>query len=389
MNFPFALLALAIGAFGIGVTEFGPMGMLSAMAADLGVSIPKAGLLVSVYAVGVMLGAPLMTLGTRALPRHAVLVGMMAVYAVGNLMSALATDYATLLVARVVTSLSHGAFFGVGAVVAASVVPPARQASAVALMFMGLTLANVGGVPLASWVGEQVGWRTAFGGMVGVGLLAMVALWWALPRHQQAAPGSLRNELAVLRRGPVLSALAVTVLASGAMFAVFTYISPILREQTHTSAPFVTAMLVLYGVGLTLGNGLGGRLADRSVDGTLLTVMAVLTAVLLAFAVAMRWPWPAAACILAWGVATFAIVPALQMRVMQAAADAPNLASSLNIGAFNLGNALGAALGGGVLSLGWGYPMVAVAGAALAAAGWAVVWLSRQPGVGAFASEAA
>lgn len=378
MNFNAALLALAIGAFGIGVTEFGPMGMLSGMAADLGVSIPKAGLLVSVYAIGVVLGVPLMTLGTGRWPRHRLLVAMMALYAVGNLMSALAVDYTMLLLARVVTSMSHGAFFGVGAVVAAGLVPPHRQASAVSLMFMGLTLANVGGVPLASWVAEQVGWRTAFGGMVGVGLLAMAALWWALPRDRRHEQGSVRAELAVLGRGAVLSALGVTVLGSGAMFAVFTYISPILREHTHTSATFVTAMLVLYGVGLTLGNWLGGRLADRSVDGTLLSVLAVLTALLLAFAVAMRWPLPAALCIFAWGVATFAIVPALQMRVMQAASDAPNLASSLNIGAFNLGNALGAALGGGVLSLGWGYPIVAVAGAMLAGAGWLLVRLSRQ-----------
>lgn len=378
MNLNTALLALAIGAFGIGVTEFGPMGMLSGMAADLGVSIPKAGLLVSVYAVGVMLGVPLMTLGTGRMPRHRLLVGMMAIYTVGNLMSALASDYTMLLVARVVTSLSHGAFFGVGAVVAASVVPPDRRASAVSLMFMGLTLANVGGVPLASWVAERVGWRTAFGGMVGVGLAAMVALWWALPRDRPHARGSLRAELAVLGRGAVLSALSVTVLGSGAMFAVFTYISPILREQTQVSAAFVTTMLVLYGLGLTLGNWLGGRLADRSVDGTLLAVLAVLCLLLLAFAVVMRWPVPAALCIFAWGVATFAIVPALQIRVMQAASEAPNLASSLNIGAFNLGNALGAALGGGVLSLGGGYPMVAVSGAALAGAAWLVVRLTRQ-----------
>lgn len=378
MNINTALLALAIGAFGIGVTEFGPMGMLSGMAADLGVSIPKAGMLVSVYAVGVMLGVPLMTLGTGRMPRHRLLVGMMAIYTVGNVLSALSTDYTLLLVARVVTSLSHGAFFGVGAVVAASVVPPHRRASAVSLMFMGLTLANVGGVPLASWVGEHVGWRTAFWGMAGVGVVAMVALGWALPRDRPHENGSLRAELAVLKRGAVLSALGVTVLGSGAMFAVYTYISPILREQTQVSASFVTAMLMLYGLGLTLGNWLGGRLADRSVDGTLLSMLAVLCLLLLGFGVAMRWPLPAALCIFAWGVATFAIVPALQMRVMQAAADAPNLASSLNIGAFNLGNALGAALGGAVLSLGWGYPALALTGATLAGAGWLLVRLSRQ-----------
>ena len=372
------LLALAAGAFAIGVTEFAPMGLLPVMAGDLGVSIPTAGLLVSVYAIGVMVGAPVMTLSTSRIQRHKLLVGLMAIYTLGNLLSALSDSYATLLLSRIVTSLNHGAFFGVGSVVAAGLVPENRRAGAVATMFSGLTIANVGGVPLASWVGEHIGWRTAFGGMAVIGLCVMVALWFALPRDTNHQPGDMRAELRVLKRPAVLGALAVTVLGSGAMFTVFTYIAPILRGETHVSAAFVTGMLVLYGIGLTVGNWLGGRYADRSLDGTLIVVLIALTALLVAFAITMRWPLPAAVSIFAWGVATFALVPPVQMRVMAVASDAPNLASSINIGAFNLGNALGAAVGGGVIALGLGYPAVSLAGAVLAAAGLVLVLVTRK-----------
>jgi DHA1 family inner membrane transport protein len=244
-------------------------------------------------------------------------------------------------------------------------------------MFMGLTIANVGGVPLASWVGTTVGWRTAFGGMAGIGAAVMVSLWFALPRDAGYVAGDMRAELRVLKRPTVLGALAVTVLGSGAMFTVFTYIAPILHGETHASNGFVTAMLVLYGVGLTVGNWLGGRYADRSLDGTLIVALGALTALLLVFAVAMRWPAPAAVSIFAWGVATFAQVPPVQMRVMATASDAPNLASSINIGAFNLGNALGAAVGGGVIAIGLGFPAVAVAGASLSLAALALVLWTR------------
>jgi DHA1 family inner membrane transport protein len=372
------LLALAVGAFGIGVTEFSPMGLLPLLATDLGVSIPTAGLLVSAYAMGVVIGAPLMTLTTGRVPRKTLLIALMAIFTLGNLLAALSGSYGMLLFARLVTSLCHGAFFGVGSVVAASLVPENRRAGAMATMFMGLTLANVGGVPLAAWVGDVAGWRTAFWGITALGLVAMASLWAALPRIEQHVHIEMRAELSVLRRPAVLSALGVTVLGSGAMFTVFTYIAPILRQQTHVSAAFVTGMLVLYGVGLTVGNWLGGRYADRSVDRTLIVVLISLCALLALFAVTMHWPLPAAISIFAWGVATFAVVPPLQMRVMAAAADAPNLASSMNIGAFNLGNALGAAVGGGVISVGWGYPAVSLAGAAVAAAGLLLVLATRE-----------
>ncbi|PKQ42174.1 MFS transporter [Pseudomonas sp. YY-1] len=375
------LVALAIGAFGIGVTEFAPMGMLPGIASDLGVSIPAAGLLVSAYALGVLLGAPLMTLTTGKIPRRYLLIGLMAIFTLGNLMSALATDYYSLLIARVVTSLNHGAFFGVGSIVAASVVAPDKRAGAVAAMFMGLTLATIGGVPLAAWFGEVLGWRTAFWGITGLGVLAMVSLWFALPNVPLPKSDGVLAEIRVLGRGPVLAALALTVIGSSAMFTVFTYIAPILSSETQASTAFITAMLVLYGIGLTLGNVWGGKAADRSVDRTLIVSLSALILVLLAFTVLMRWPLPAAVAILIWGIASFAIVPPLQMRVMEAAKEAPNLASAVNIGAFNLGNAIGAALGGAVINAGLGYPAISLAGAAMAGLGLLMVlgfaWRSR------------
>ncbi|UUQ65837.1 MFS transporter [Pseudomonas fuscovaginae UPB0736] len=381
------LVALSIGAFGIGVTEFAPMGMLPSIAADLGVSIPAAGLLVSAYALGVLIGAPLMTLATVKVPRRYLLIGLMAIFALGNLMSALATSYESLLVARVVTSLNHGAFFGVGSVVAASVVAPDKRAGAVAAMFMGLTLATIGGVPLATWFGELMGWRTAFWGIAALGVVAMVALWFALPDLPLPKNDGVLAEIRVLGRGPVLAALALTVVGSGAMFTVFTYIAPILSSETHASTPFITGMLVLFGVGLTLGNMWGGKAADRSIDRTLIVSLVALIMVLLALSVLLRWPLPTAVAILVWGVASFALVPPLQMRVMEAARDAPNLASAVNIGAFNLGNAIGAALGGAVINAGLGYPAISLAGAAMAALGLVMVllftWRARAALAGA------
>ena len=373
------LLALAAGAFGIGVTEFAPMGLLPVIATDLGVSIPTAGLLISAYALGVMLGAPLMTLTTGRMPRRALLIGLAAIFTVGNLLSAISTDYAMLLIARVITSLNHGAFFGVGSIVAAGLVPPNRQAGAVAAMFMGLTIANVVGVPLATWAGDALGWRASFWGIAAIGVGVMAALRLTLPQLSAPTGGNIAAELRVLSRGSVLAALALTVIGSSAMFTVFTYIAPILREQTHASLGFVTAMLVTYGLGLTLGNWLGGKFADKSVDRTLIVTLASLSAILVAFAVAMPFAVPTSILVFLWGIASFALVPPLQVRVMGAAGDAPNLASAMNIGAFNLGNAIGAAVGGAVIAGGLGYPAVSLAGAVASGLGLLLVlFLSRK-----------
>lgn len=364
MKLNLGLLALSVGAFGIGVTEFAPMGLLPVIASDLGVSIPTAGLLVSAYAVGVVLGAPLMTLTTGKISRRTLLLLLAGIFTVGNLLSALSDGYEMLMLSRIITSLNHGAFFGVGSIVAASLVAPNRRAAAVAAMFMGLTVANVIGVPLATWVGEHFGWRISFGGIAVLGLATMLALRLTLPILPASQEGNAKKELRVLTRKNVLYALLLTVITSSAMFTVFTYIAPILREETKASLEFVTAMLVTYGLGLTVGNWLGGKFADRSVDRTLLASVGALTVILLLYAWLMPSAIASAVLIFLWGIASFAIVPPLQVRVMSAAAEAPNLASAVNIGAFNLGNAIGAALGGGVIAIGWGYPAVAVAGAA-------------------------
>lgn len=372
------LLALAVGAFGIGVTEFTPMGMLPLMAGDLGVSIPAAGLVVSAYALGVQVGAPLMTLAAARVPRRRLLVGLMAIFTLGNLLAAIADSYAMLVVARLVTALNHGAFFGIGSVVAAGLVPPERRAAAVASMFSGLTVATIGGVPLAAWVGEVLGWRAAFWGIAMIGAVAMLALRLALPELRVESRDDLRAELRALGRGPVLAALALTMVGFSAMFTLFTYIVPILRIETGATSLFVTAMLVLFGIGLTAGNWLGGRLADRSVDGTILGSLAAQIVVLALFAWGMQGEASAALLIVVWGIASFAIVPPLQMRVMDEAGAAPNLAAAMNIGAFNLGNAIGAAVGGGVIDAGLGYGAVPLAGAAMAALGLAfLLWLRR------------
>lgn len=374
------LLALSVGAFGIGVTEFAPMGLLPVIATDLGVSIPTAGLLISAYALGVVVGAPLMTLTTGRVPRRTLLIALAGIFTVGNLLAAISTGYGMLMAARILTSFNHGAFFGVGAIVAASLVPPERRAGAVAAMFMGLTIANVVGVPLATWAGDHLGWRAAFWGISALGVATMAALRLTLPALPAPVDSDPIAELRVLTRGPVLGALGLTVVGASAMFTVFTYITPILRDATHASLGYVTAMLVTYGVGLTIGNWLGGRFADRSVDRTLIVTLAALTAILVAFAVFMPFKAPAAVLILLWGIASFALVPPLQIRVMHAAADAPNLASAMNIAAFNLGNAVGAAVGGGVIAAGIGYPAVALAGAAAAALGlvWVIVAMQRS-----------
>jgi len=377
-KFNWPLLALAVGAFGIGVTEFSPMGMLPVIAEGVDVSIPSAGLLVSAYAVGVMLGAPVMTLLFSRLGKRMALMALMAIFTLGNVMSALSPDYWTLLLSRVVTSLNHGAFFGLGAVVAASVVPQEKRASAVAAMFMGLTVANIGGVPVATWVGQQIGWRAAFAGTALLGLVTIAALALALPAGNPGQRPQIRRELRVLTRPEVLIALLTTVMGASAMFALYTYIAPVLTALADASDRFVALSLVLVGLGFTIGNWLGGRVADWSLDGATAIFLAALSAIMLVAPLSLGSLAGAAVTLPVWGAAAFAIVPPVQMRVMQAAHEAPGLASSINIGAFNLGNAMGAALGGAVIGGGLGYGAVPVVGGLAAAAGLALVWLGRQ-----------
>lgn len=379
INYP--LLALATGAFGIGTTEFSPMGLLPVIARGVDVSIPAAGMLISAYAVGVMVGAPLMTLLLSHRARRNALIFLMAIFTLGNVLSAISPDYTTLMLSRILTSLNHGAFFGLGSVVAASVVPRHKQASAVATMFMGLTLANIGGVPAATWLGETIGWRMSFMATAGLGVIAMIGLFFSIPKGEAGERPDVRKELAVLMRPQVVSALLTTVLGAGAMFTLYTYISPVLHTITHASPAFVTAMLVLIGVGFSIGNYFGGKLADRSVNGTLKGFLLLLMAIMLAIPLLARSELGAAIAMVVWGAATFAVVPPLQMRVMRVASEAPGLSSSVNIGAFNLGNALGAAAGGAVISGGLGYGFVPVMGAIVAGLALLLVLISarKQP----------
>lgn len=372
------LLALAIGAFGIGTTEFSPMGLLPVIAEGVDVSIPTAGMLVSAYAIGVMIGAPIMTLLFSRFGKRTALMALMAIFTIGNLMSALAPDYWTLLLARLVTSLNHGAFFGLGAVVAASVVPKEKQASAVATMFMGLTIANIGGVPVATWIGQQVGWRMAFAGTAVLGLIAIAALWFALPKGEPGQPVNVRKELRVLIRPEVVISILITMVGFSATFTLYTYVAPLLEDMAGASGSFVTLALALIGIGFTIGNWLGGKLADWSPEGATAIFLIALAVIMLAMPVLLTNQISAAITLLVWGAAAFAIVPPVQLRVMQAASDAPGLASSINIGAFNLGNAIGAAVGGAVIALGYGYVAVPVAGGLLAVAALSLVWLGRR-----------
>ncbi|WP_045304296.1 MFS transporter [Saccharothrix sp. ST-888] len=372
---PIALLALAIGAFGIGTTEFVIVGLLPNVAGDLGVSIPTAGLLVSGYALSVVVGAPLMTAAGSRLPRKTMLVALMCVFIAGNLLCAVAENYTLLMVGRVVAALCHGAFFGIGSVVASDLVPPNRRASAIALMFTGLTVANVLGVPLGTALGQHLGWRSTFWAVTALGVLGVLGVTALVP-GQPAPTTDIRRELGVFRRPQVWLALAMTTFGFGGVFASFTYVAPMMAEVTGFQPGTVTWLLVLFGAGLCVGNVLGGRAADHRLMPSLYVILSVLAVVLVAFTFTAHWKLPAVITIALFGIAGFATVPPLQMRVMTKADGAPAMASAANIGAFNLGNALGAWLGGLAIDGGLGYTAPNLVGAALAAAGLAVAVVS-------------
>jgi MFS transporter, DHA1 family, inner membrane transport protein len=349
---PLPLLALALSAFAIGTTEFVIMGLLPDVARDLSVSIPSAGLLVSGYALGVAAGAPVLAVLTSKLPRKTALQALMVVFIVGNVLCAVAGDYRMLMVARVVTSFAHGSFFGIGAVVAASLVAREKQASAIALMFTGLTLANVLGVPFGTFIGQSWGWRLSFWVVAGIGVLSLVGIAALVPNRRDEGPVGLAREVRVLREPQVWLALAMTVFGFGGVFVVFTYIAPILEQVSGFSPRAVTLIIVLFGAGLTLGNVVGGKLADRALMPSLCGMLAALALVMAVFAKTSHAAVPAAITVFVWGIAAFATVPPLQMRVVEKARHAPHLASTLNIGAFNVGNGAGAWLGGLALTHG-------------------------------------
>lgn len=372
------LLALAMASFGIGTTEFVIMGLLPEVATDLGVSIPAAGLLVTGYALGVVIGAPIVAIITNSLPRKGTLMGLASVFVLGNLLCAIAPDYWFLMGARVVTAFCHGAFFGIGAVVAANLVPPRQRASAIALMFAGLTLANVLGVPLGTALGQAAGWRSTFWAVVVIGILAVsaIALW--VPRDIPHSAGNILREFAVLKRPQVLLTMMMSVLASASLFTVFTYIAPLLRDVTGLTPHVVTYVLLLFGVGITIGNILGGKLADWRLMPSLMATFVGLAAVLVVLVFTSASAAAVIATIFVWGMLVFAVVPPIQMRVVDAAVGAPNLASTLNQGAFNLGNAAGAWIGGAAITLGVGYVDLPWIGAALSVGALGLCMVSQS-----------
>ncbi|SEJ23397.1 MFS transporter [Paraburkholderia diazotrophica] len=375
---PIPLLALAISAFAIGTTEFVIMGLLPDVAKDLSVSLPSAGLLVSGYALGVAVGAPLLAVVTSKMPRKLALQLLMGVFIVGNVLCAIASDYSVLMIARVVTSFAHGSFFGIGAVVAASLVPQEKRASAIALMFTGLTLANVLGVPFGTFIGQQFGWRVAFWIVAALGVLSFLGVTALVPNRHDTGPARLGHEVRVLKEPQVWLALTMTVLGFGGVFVVFTYIAPILEQVSGFTPHGVTLILVLFGVGLTVGNTIGGKLADRSLMPSLMGILIALAIVMAVFAHTSHSPIAAAVTVFVWGIAAFATVPPLQMRVVEKAKAAPNLASTLNIGAFNVGNAGGAWLGGLAIGHGYGLDALPYVAAVVALVALAVTWIAAR-----------
>ena len=364
---PLALLALAVGAFGIGTTEFVIMGLLPYVAGDFGVSVPTAGYLVTGYALGVVLGAPIMTvLGTR-ISRKNMLMLLMGLFVLGNLVSAVAPVFGVMLLGRVVASLAHGTFFGIGSVVAAELVAPEKKAGAISMMFTGLTVANVVGVPLGTIVGATAGWRTTFLLVAVLGMVALAGIAKLVPDLPRPAGVRLRHELSAFGNAQVLLAMAMTVLGFGGVFAAITYIAPMMTEVAGFADASITWLMVVFGVGMVVGNLLGGRFADRRLMPMLYTALGGLAVVLALFTFGAHDKITALVSVFLVGALGFATVPPLQKRVLDQAHGAPTLASAANIGAFNLGNALAAWLGGLVIAAGFGLTAPNWVGALLAA----------------------
>ncbi|MFF4713058.1 MFS transporter [Streptomyces eurythermus] len=375
---PLALLALAIGAFGIGTTEFVIMGVLPQVAGDFGVSIPTAGYLVSGYALGVVIGAPLLTvLGTR-ISRKKMLMFLMGLFIAGNALSAAAPGFGLMLTGRIVASLAHGAFFGIGSVVAADLVAPQKKASAISLMFMGLTVANIVGVPGGTYIGQVAGWRVTFTLVAALGVIGLLGVAKLVPETGRPESVSVRGEFAAFRNVQVWLAMAMTVLGYGGVFAAITYITPMMTEVAGYTEGAVTWLLVLFGIGMFLGNLLGGKFADRALMPMLFTALAALTAALLLFTATSHNKILAAITLSLIGALGFATVPPLQKWVLDQASAAPTLASAANIGAFNLGNALAAWLGGVVIAAGLGFTAPNWVGAILSGTALLLAFLAAR-----------
>ncbi|WP_454118495.1 MFS transporter [Microbacterium lacticum] len=368
---PWGLIALALGGFGIGLTEFGIVGLLPEIATEFGVSEGTAGILVSGYALSVAVGALALTVALSRFDRKQVLLWLMVLFIIGNLLSAIAPTYSLMLTGRVIAALCHGAFFSVGAVVAADLVEEKKKAGAIALMFAGLTVATVLGVPAGTFLGQAAGWRSTFWAITVIGIVAMIGIGLLVrpaPNPEHGAAPSVRRELGIFRRPQVLASALVSVLTFGGLVGAFTYIAFTLTNVTGFSESAVPWLLLVFGAGSFIGNLIGGKAADRALNGSLLTILAALTVVLVAFGLAAAVPIAVIALMLLLGTVGFAAAPGLQLRIMSIAGDAPTLASGMNIAALNIGNALGAWLGGIALTTSLGFTAPLWVGAALAGA---------------------
>ncbi|MEU4762328.1 MFS transporter [Actinosynnema sp. NPDC023794] len=371
-----AMSALALGGFAIGTTEFATMGLLPQMAATFDISIPTAGHAISLYALGVVVGAPLIAGLAAKLPRKGLLIGLTLALALGNGLSAIAPNAALLMTARFVAGLPHGAYFGIAAVVATTLVPPERRGTAVARIMVGLTVANLVGVPVATAAGQQIGWRVAYLAVAVIAVATALAVARWLPRAPAPRDASVAAELSAFRRPQVWFALLTGMIGFGGMFAVYSYISPITTEVTALSSSAVPWVLAVFGLGMTIGATVGGRFVDRSVMGTVFGSLIAVTGVLVVFALTATSPVMAFATVFLIGLVSQVLASALQVRLMDASPDAPSLASSSNHSALNIANGAGAWLGGLAIGAGWGYTSTAWVGVALSLAGLAVAALS-------------
>ena len=389
-----AITALAAGGFAIGTTEFAIMGLLQEMVAELGVSVPEGGHVISAYALGVVVGAPLLAAAGAKMPRKWLALGLMAFFAVANLSSFIAPDYGWLLVTRFLSGLPHGAFFGVAAVIAASLVAPTKRGWAISMVMLGLSIANVIGVPFATWLGQLAGWRWMFVLVGAIALLTVALVAWFVPFQAAHPDASIRRELSALRRMQMWLALLVGTVGFGGFFAVYTYISPTMTEVAGFSMGVLPLIVGLYGVGQVVGNIVGGRIADRSVMGSIYGVLAGTVVILAVYAWGVQYKAGAIILVFLVGAIGSALTPALQTRLLDVSPGAASLASSLNHAALNMANALGAMAGGLVIAWGWGFRSPAIVGAVLALLGLGVALLSgaldrRRPGSASGSASAA
>jgi MFS transporter, DHA1 family, inner membrane transport protein len=379
---PLALYALMAGAFGIGTTEFVIMGLLPEVSRDLQVSIPMAGLLITGYALGVAVGAPIMSILMAKFSRKNSLLWLMGIFTAGNLICAIAPDYTTLMIARVVTSFAHGTFFGIGAIVATELVPKEKRAFALALMFTGLTVANVIGVPAGTWLGQMLGWRSTFWAVTMIGPVALAALYYLLPKYQHAEKVNVKSEITTLLQPQVIAGLLLTIIADTGLFAVLTYLAPILTDVALFSPTAISPVFLLFGIGMVIGNILGAKLADINLDKTLIGALMFIIAILASFSLFAHNQIAVVSLVGLLGIAGFAAVPSLQIKILEKASGAPTLASAMNIGAFNIGNAAGAWVGGMVISHGLGLTSLGWIAASIVFVGLilAVIEMQLAPG---------